>query len=113
MIGDIEIGRCEFPANLANGPKRNVLEAAIEVPVAEFNRIGMDGGGPLAEHVVCVGAAIFIKVITLAVIVMLVVVVMILAVMMVMMMMRDRGLVVMMDVRMITPAMAMVDRAHG
>ena len=89
-----------------------MLEAAIEVPVAEFNRIGMDGGGPLAEHVVCVGAAIFIKVITLAVIVMLVVVVMILAVMMVMMM-RDRGLVVMMDVRMITPAMAMVDRAHG
>ena len=89
-----------------------MLEAAIEVPVAEFNRIGLDGGGPLAEHVVCVGAAIFIKVITLAVIVMLVVVVMILAVMMVMMM-RDRGLVVMMDVRMITPAMAMVDRAHG
>ena len=89
-----------------------MLEAAIEVPVAEFNRIGLDGGGPLAEHVVRVRAAIFIKVITLAVIVMLVVVVMILAVMMVMMM-RDRGLVVMMDVRMITPAMAMVDRAHG
>ncbi len=78
-----------------------MLERAIEVPVAQLDRIGLDHRRPIPAHVVSVigGAAI-------TAMIMLVDANVIVA--------RHRGPIVLaMDVRVIPAAMAVIDRAHG
>ena len=106
MIGDFEIGWRELFAEFANRPNCNMLELVIEVPVTEFNRIGLHDVRPIAKCVVGVSTVIMLVVMMF---------VMMGAVMMmsVIVLRACATIVIEMDVRVVSSAMAMIDRAHG
>lgn len=99
MIDGYDNGSRRIASEVANWRDCDALERAIEVPMLEPMRIARDDRGFIAVHVVGV-IAVTVRVMMLAV------------VMFVMVMVRIFGVIVTMNVRIVSSAVPMMDDAH-